>query len=323
MDDQTGNKHNSKYLNVNIGVPQGSVLGPILFLLSVNPLLTNISESRVVAFADDTSAVVKIGKYASMDVAANKAIKEMNDWFGNNNLFLNISKTHFMVFYTSQTRADLDLDLWCQNARLNREKSVKFLGLVLDDTLSWEDHCLDLAGRLNSLCFAIRNLRAVLEPQQLLTVYHAMVHSRILYAVQFWGTSSFADIVFKSQKRVVRCMAGVSSRTSCVPIFKKFKILTVPCAVIYQICLFVFNNKERFLKNNEYHSYNTRYQDNFLIPKNRLSRSKNFVLNIGPNMFNNLPLQIKTCDNLLSFKRLLKEFLVEECYYSIDTFLQC
>nr|CAI5818763.1 unnamed protein product [Callosobruchus analis]CAI5819164.1 unnamed protein product [Callosobruchus analis]CAI5830790.1 unnamed protein product [Callosobruchus analis]CAI5845662.1 unnamed protein product [Callosobruchus analis] len=87
------------------------------------------------------------------------------------------------------------------------------------------------------------------------------------------------------------------------------------------MCIYVFNNNDSFLRNNTYHTYNTRNQNQFLIANKRLNISKHFLLNLGPKLFNKLPPEIQNSRSITQFKRLLKRFLLEKCFYHINTFL--
>lgn len=309
-------------LDVDVGVPQGSVLGPILFLLFVNPIFSEVIYSSLSAYADDTVAIVKPDGALLSEAAANRSLSELHDWFCDSGLYLNLQKTHFLVFKASQRNINTDISLSYHGTKLTKEKSVKFLGITVDETLSWEEHCTSLSSKLSSICFAIRNLKTVLTLNQLINIYYGIVYSRLLYGIEFWGASSFADKVFRSQKKIIRCLAGIGKTDSCVPYFKRLKLLTVPSIFIYEICIFVFRNRETFLTNNFNHEYDTRNQNQFLTKKNRLSKSKLFVLNLGPKMYNELNQEITGCVTLSMFKRKLKEFLIEKCYYNFNTFLE-
>lgn len=311
----------SENMFVDMGVPQGSVLGPVLFLLFVNPLPDEVMCSHVTMYADDTSALVRTVESNSLELSSNRALQELNNWFTLNELFLNAKKTNYMVFHTVQNRHNLDLRLLSNNVTLVRERSVKFLGLVLDDVLSWESHCLNLSAKLNSLCYAVRNLRLVLDLPQMISIYHAIIHSRIRYGVQFWGTTCHASGVFRSQKRILRCLAGVGSTSSCRPLFVQFGILPVPCVAIFEICLFVFGNTDMFLRNRNFHEYATRNNNEFVLSYSRLNISKNFIMNLGPKLFNRLPEVIKSSSSVSIFKKRLKLYLCDKCFYSIEAFI--
>ena len=211
---------NSSTLAVEVGVPQGSVLGPFLFITYINDLIQSIDPNWTVAlFADDSSFVVST-KNDEMEGVCNAGLAVLFNWFGNNFLHLNISKTTYMRFHTAQYQGNLDISIKVGDSSISRSATTKFLGLILDENLNWKKQCEVLSARLSSLCFMMRNLKTVLSQAQLLNVYNAYVSSRLHYGICFWGASSASKIIFTTQKRVVRCMLGMKPTDSCRGTFK-------------------------------------------------------------------------------------------------------
>jgi len=198
--------------------------------------------------------------------------------------------------------------------------STKFLGLTIDSTLSWKRHILDLSTKLNKAGYAIRAVKSLMSLKALKTIYFSYFHAIMSYGVIFWGNSCISNGIFKIQKRIM-ILTNNSKRDSCRPIFKQLQILTLPSQYIYSLLVFVIKNGDLFLFNSEIHNLNTRFRDNLHLPSTNLTMAQKGVLYSGSRIFNYLPLQIKNLSgDLKTFKRKLKNFLIDRTFYSLDEF---
>ena len=178
----------SGMLKVGIGVPQGSVLGPFLFITYINDLIARMDPEWTVAlFADDSSLIVS-AKNEEMEGVCGAGLETLLSWFSNNSLFLNSSKTTYMRFHTEQNQQDLNMSIGVGSNLISRSATSKFLGLTLDENLNWKEQCRLLSSKLGSLCFMLRN--PVLSAKQLVNVYSAYAASRLHYGICFWGAST-------------------------------------------------------------------------------------------------------------------------------------
>ena len=181
-------------------VPQGSVLGPLLFLIYINDLAQVIRDiAKPILFADDTSIIISNkdvqefkNKFESvMDVAIN--------WFQNNLLSMNYEKTQFLQFLTKQHNK-FNVQIVIPDSIIPNVNSTKFLGLTIDSTLSWKGHILDLSTKLNKACYAFRAVKSFMSLKALKTVYFSYFHSIMSYGVIFWGNLCVSNDIFKIQK---------------------------------------------------------------------------------------------------------------------------
>lgn len=309
----------SSMLNISTGVPQGSILGPIFFILFINQFDTIDPEALFAAFADDVSSLISDHSDTALEYKCSNLIKKIDTWFSDYSLYLNPSKTTLMRFHHAQKRVN-ELEIRLDDKELSFSDSTKFLGLYIDKNLNWKTHCEYLIPRVNSQSYVLRQLKSVLTIEQLIQVYFANVDARLRYGVCFWGWSTLSEDVFVAQKRCIRSLAGIPKSHSCREYFKKFNILTVPSLFLYEICLFVFNC-DKFKKNCDIHNLNTRNSSNLHtnICKSKLAfRSPQ---NIGPLVFNKLPNNIKNCKSLKQFKHMLKTFLIERTFYRVEEYL--
>jgi hypothetical protein len=218
-------RYYSEWESVTDGVPQGSILGPLLFLLYVNDLPNVISDiSNPVLYADDTSLIITNSDSQIFERDINTAILQLNRWFNSNLLLLNLEKTHFLQFLTKNTNA-ADLHISYENRQISSIHSTKFLGLVIDNNLSWLCHIDQIIPKLNKASYVIISLKPLLSSESLKMVYFSTVHSIISYGIIFWGISAYSKIMFKIQKRIIRIITNSDNRTSCRNLFKKLYML--------------------------------------------------------------------------------------------------
>jgi hypothetical protein len=179
------------------------VLGPLLFLLYINDLPSTIEKkaNTVILYADDTSVIITEPNPLDFKLNLNTLIEDINTWFTYNLLTLNIDKTQYLEFMPSKNLNKKGTIMCKNNHILNTVESTKFLGLIIDETLSWQPHIEVLIKRMCSASYAMRSLKYFLQTETLRMLYFARVHSLISYGIMFWGFSSRATKVFIMQKK--------------------------------------------------------------------------------------------------------------------------
>jgi len=186
--------------------PKAQSWGPLLFLIYVNdlPLITGIN-SKIVLFADDTSTIMTGPNQVELKTVLYKTLSDINSWFKANLLSLNINKTSLLHF-RSNCNIDNTLEINYMNTTITNIPSVKFLGLLVDNTLSWDRHINHIASKLSSACYAVRTLTPLLSKNALKMLYFSYAHSIISYGIIFWGNSTNSIKIFRLQKKIIRIM---------------------------------------------------------------------------------------------------------------------
>ena len=288
---------------VRAGVPQGSILGPLLFILYVNELSANFSEIKTIQYADDTTLLSNHIDIARPDLTSNTTLQKLQEWFAANNLSLNLNKTELFSF----------------SLRERAEKSVRFLGICLEDRLTWKHHINQLTNKLASTLFLLRRIVQMAPVEVSRTAYMGLFQSRLSYGLLFWGNSAEWQKVFKMQKTALRIMGNKRQTDSCRPLYKEFKILPLPGLYIYQCLNFVKSRESEFITVNSRHDYDTRHGENLLLPQHRLTLTQKSYVRIAIKLFNSLPVNVKSM-TLSKFKQGTKSLILEICPYSVDEF---
>lgn len=311
---------NSEYVETDRGVPQGSILGPVLFLLYMNDIVDLTTSAHFTIYADDTSIIVSEKNEDFLKIKCNTILQNLNEWFRQNRLHFNIDKTLALRFHNRQKMCNNPSLLIGNKSIPNDNKSVKFLGLYVDECLTWKVHCENLISKLNSIVYQFRSIKTVLNIDQLKKLYYAEVDSRLRYGICFWGGSTLSYNVFLAQKRVLRCMAGLSNTDTCKNLFKEYEILTLPSLLIYELCSYVFNNKNKFISNKDVHGINTRQKNKFHIPFHNLNVALKSPNSLGLKVYNHLPPDIRECNSTNLFKKRLKIYLSDQIFYKLDEY---
>lgn len=300
-------KTNSSKAKILYGVPQGSLLAPLLFLIYINDINMAVPNSEVVLFADDTTVFHCSTDLNTLMAKTADSIDRLNEWFLLNKLSLNKEKTAKMTF-TLRT--------------LNNENPIelKFLGIHLDQTLTFEKHIDFLASRLSKTIFLLRNLKHIVPFSVCQRAFHGLFQSICCYALLTWGHSSQSKRVFGLQRRAVRVLSGLHYRADVKNKFVELRIMTLPSRYIYESLIYTYQNLSKYQQHTDLHAHNTRHASDLLIPFQRVYKSR-FAFNYyGPKFFNVLPDNIRRLP-INNFKRICRDVLLRKAYYNLDDFL--
>lgn len=303
--DYDGNPSSVK--NISIGVPQGSILGPLLFLIYINDINTVSPLFHILMYADDatlTSTLCCKG-LGGIDVPAqsdpnafiNSELNKIYEWLCINELSLNISKTKYMIFHLPQKKIDDSNmpNLTIDNTDLERVTEFIFLGTTISETLSWKPHVNNICKKLSRTIGIINKLKNTVPPFTLLTIYNSLFNSHINQSILVWGHAP-GRIPFL-QKKAIRCIFNVKYNGHTNTLFKENSLLKFQDIYNRAMLKFYFkykNNKVPAYFNHMFeqiipcHDYNTRQNFTRFHISNKLYTSKCIRFFI-PKLLNDTP----------------------------------
>ena len=295
------------------GVPQGSVLGPLLFLIYMNDIFNVVKECSMFLFADDTSIFFSGNDLPLLNFNINLAMKKIEKWFSDNYLTLNTNKTNYMVF--SKRRQPFNFSINLSSVSLDEVKEIKFLGIWLDKNLKWDYHTTSVSNKISRFLGLISRFSSFVSSSSMLAMYYSFIYPHLIYGILLWGNSSNSNLekIFLLQKRFLRLLSD--SSTGCRETAVKFSILPIHNLFKYHLLNFMFRrikhglNQDILSINFPTHSHNTRQNHHIYIPRFRTSLASRSFFISGPRFWNNLPVTLRNLSSFNIFKKRLKHDL--------------
>lgn len=313
---------------IDTGVPQGSVLGPLLFIIYINDLSRVQLHGNVRLLADDTAITYSHRDARNITRMMQADLQTLHDYFTSNLLFLNLSKTVFLIFHSPQRSVPELPAVIMKDTAIQRVSSFKYLGLILDETLSWKPHIDQLKKQVAPACGVLRKISSFVPPHWLKTLYSSLIHSRLQYLVINWGNASKFNLK-GLQTLQNRCLRTILKKPALYPRCLLYNdmnhsFLTVRAMHMFQMCVHIRNI---MYNPATHHNFNpvhverpriTRQTGNLVTSRPHTEIGKKCLSYSGCYHYNRLPDFIKQTSSLNTFKSLLKSHLKQK----IEHYLQ-
>ena len=321
----TGTTEFSEYADITHGTPQGSCLGPLIYLIFTNDLAKNVTHCNTIMFADDTTLYKTHNNLRFLKWSLEQDFLNLLDWFRANKLTLNVDKTACILFQKSGSKKELELDLG--GIIIPASSTAKFLGMWLDRHLNWSTHLNKLYTKLKRNKALLRLGRNYMSEQTRKLVYHAHVNSYIQYGLLLWGNNISKDQLNKLQRIQTECLQLVAPLNKRGNLNKYLGILPIHDMIMLENYKFGYklvnkilptktqqlcylDNKNENLKKK--HHYNTRNKELPNLPKCMNKAYRNSFLCTGLQSFQTLPVETKSKPSLSSFAKSCKLLLKEK-----------
>ena len=326
------NDNKSTMRSVNCGVPQGSVLGPLLFILYINDLvnclkandLSNCSEAKIKIriFADDTAVYFACSDIDEFIKLVTIIMKQLDKWFTANLLTLNTDKSYFCIFRTTQNHINNLPDVIKFNDKaITRANSIKYLGITLDEFLNWNEHVANITKSLKSFFPVFYNIRRYLTIEHIRVIYYTMIYSRIKYGICAYGFAKKDNMnkVQILQNKLLKVLLEKEWRTPTIELHNTLDILQVNDLFFQEIATFVYNYFKGNLPDGFTgyfqilnHSYGTRGNLNCLItPLCNTELGKKTVRYLGSKIWNDLSQEKKEIRSPKEFRKSIKNDILK------------
>ena len=303
----------SQTRSISCGVPQGSVLGPLLFLIFINdlPNCSRIGFFRI--FADDTNVFFHINNIDELISLGKLIMIALNSWFTANKMTLNTDKSTFTIFKSSRKDIpNLPDKIEFLDSEIKRTPYIKFLGLTLDENLSWNHHIDDVCNKLKSFFHIFYNIRDYLTKKEIQSIYYALVYSRIIYGINVYGQAGPTKMekIQVLQNKLLKVLSEKKYRYPTEKLHKEFELLLVEDLAKQELLTFVhnyFSNNLPPVFENYFdsfdHQYNTRNGPNTIRLKTHATQmAASSVLVKSAKLWNNLDVDCKSITTRKNFR---------------------
>ena len=263
----------SESLTSSYGVPQGSILGPLLFLIYINDLHKAVKHSEIHHFADDTNLILRNKSLKKINSQANHDLRLITIWLRANKISLNVDKTKILIFRAERKIISKKLNFRISGQKIKVSKEVKYLGIILEEHLKWKKHLQTIQQKLSRANGMLSKIRHYVSKEAIRMIYFALFHSHLAYGCQIWGQTQNENLKSLEilQNKALRIINFTKDwRKTADPLYLKSDILKLKDVINLNNCQLAFDFfseslpkplQKLLIKTQDTHNHNTRSTD--------------------------------------------------------------
>lgn len=293
---------------LNCGVPQGTVLGPTLFLVYINDLYNIETKGKIISYADDTVIIYKHQSWETVKRQAEKDLINIKQWFDNKLLTINFDKTFFMAFSCyndTQPKFDyLEIEATNRVIKINKNTSSKYLGIHIDCNLKWKVHIDALVNRMRTILYTMRMLKSVLNQNELKTVYHSLAESLLQYGIIGWGSASQSHLkpLDTVQRSLIKTIFNKNWQYPTNSLYEETRILHSKQLFARSILMYQFKTNNQFETVNHCYDTKSKTNKNYVIHRAQKKIGQKSIIYLGTKLYNELDTTTKSINQYRIFK---------------------
>ena len=308
----------SECLDIACGVPQGSVLGPKLFVLYINDICNVSSLVKCILFADDTNIFCSGENLQQLLDVISSELSKIKKWLDKNKLSLNLNKTKIMLFGNCKIHNQIQVQI--DGVNIERVNENKFLGVIIDDKICWKPHIKHIKSKLSRSISVLVKAKHVLDHKSLYILYNSLILPYLEYCTETWGNTYKTALqpLFIMQKRAMRIIHRVDYGAHTNDLFWKSKTLKLFDLVEHKTVQVLYKARNYLLPRNIQRMFHEREQGYDLREKSNLkvgrarTTKKSFCITIcGVKLWNNMSTEIKNISSVIMFKKRHKEMILQ------------
>ena len=274
-------------------------------------------------FADDTTLTHSCNNFGTLVETTNYELCKVSDWFKANKLSVNATKTNYVFFGTKKIPDASLYQISLNGVVLARVDNIKFLGVYIDEKLTWYKHASFVSINVAKSCAIINRIKHIFPTNITLMLYYTLVYLYLNYCCVIWGSACETNLLVLNslQRRVIRNIGRLDYTAPVADLFRQLKIMSIEQIYKFQVLSLVYRIKYqlvprvcfRYITLNSGTIHSTRFLSEFKLFYYRTNiRKRSFVIS-GPELWNTLPVPLTNSPSLLIFMRLVKDWLFESC----------
>ena len=295
------------------GVPQGSVLGPLLFLIYINDIVNSSNVFKFILFADDTSLYYSCKNLQNIENIMNQELDKISAWLSANRLSLNVGKSKLLYFTNNDRTLLPDIHIKINDQILTEVSSAKYLGVYIDNKLQWNSHINNIKLRLSKGVSILAKIRHYVPKTVLRSLYFTFINSHIDYNLLNWGIAPLANIetISRKTRKAIRLISFKSYDEETIPLFKQQAILPLEETFLLKQAKYMWKLQNELLPPSLSLNFKSNNRNQLVLSHNRLDSSAKHITYAGPRLWNAIPADIQSKLTPKSFGNSMKNFLID------------